>query len=420
MLDGDPVPDASAPATDTTTDTRVPDQTGASETEASASATPPTEASPAEGSASATPPAGVKLRDVVGVSVSLFILSLSLFCLIAFHPSGRIATSALAGLFLVGFLAAFLYAVPLVAVLWPGLRRWKRANLITPGIGAASAATALVLALLQILPGEAPNALSTLVDYSGDNFNPCQKIVISDGSKPVSPIPQNVHDGENDGDDIQAWRKEAGGVDAESSHIRVTIQGTTEEAVVLRAMHVRIRSRLQARGSAVYVAGDGCGGNISQRLFNINLDDPTPGLRAKSASDGGREPPSSFPFRVSSNDVEVFLIDANAIDCDCAWELELDWSKGSEKGSTIVNDNGRPFRTQGVPSEIPVYYASGEGGWRQSRMSQEERVFLATNGWIVASPAYKPREAVLSGDSTFAIEDMKWTTWNAYSAINAA
>ena len=150
----------------------------------------------------------------------------------------------------------------------------------------------------------------------------------------------------------------------------------------------------------------------------MNLDDPKPKLALEEQGDEhGQRPPASFPYRVSNSDVEVFLIDAHAVDCDCTWELVLDWSRGSEKGQTVVNDNGSPFRTQGVPPGIPEYFPGETTGWIPAGTSADNRTFLATQGWNAASPAYKPREAVLSGDSTFAIEDMEWANWNSYSAI---
>jgi hypothetical protein len=104
----------------------------------------------------------VNTGDVIGTAISLLFLLLSLSCLIYFNPSSRLETAGLAALFFISFLGVLLYAVPLVAVLWPDLRRWKRAKLIAPGLGAAVLATGLVLALLQVLPdGSKPTSNST-------------------------------------------------------------------------------------------------------------------------------------------------------------------------------------------------------------------------------------------------------------------
>lgn len=69
-----------------------------------------------------------------------------------------------------------------------------------------------------------PPAFSALVDYSGDNVNPCQPVVIGDDSRAVSPLPSSARDGSNDGDDVQAWRRKVGGVDGDATRVRVTIQ----------------------------------------------------------------------------------------------------------------------------------------------------------------------------------------------------
>jgi hypothetical protein len=153
MPDDDPATEPSASESVTTPEASLPpDQIGPALAGESAADPRQTTVTSAEDAAAGPPPTGVKTGDIVGTSISLFFLLIALFCLIYFDPSSRLGTAGLAALFLLSFLAAFLYAAPLVGVLWPGLRRWKRAKLVAPGLGAAVLATGLVLALMQVLP----------------------------------------------------------------------------------------------------------------------------------------------------------------------------------------------------------------------------------------------------------------------------
>ena len=74
-----------------------------------------------------------------------------------------------------------------------------------------------------------------------------------------------------------------------------------------------------------------------------------------------------FPYEVSATEPEVFLIAAHTERYDCTWVAELFWTTGDEKGSTIIDSDGKPFRTTSI-GEAPTYLF-GEG--KLTRSSSE-------------------------------------------------
>lgn len=91
--------------------------------------------------------------------------------------------------------------------------------------------------------------------------------------------------------------------------------------------------------------------------------------------DNGAAKKIPFPFSVSSTDIQQFQVSAfdslegtSSCGCDVSWRLALDWSYEGKTGTTIIDDNGRPFQTvfpalnSGGSSWFPA-----SGGWRRFR-----------------------------------------------------
>ncbi|WP_349636839.1 hypothetical protein [Streptomyces sp. 549] len=145
-----------------------------------------------------------------------------------------------------------------------------------------------------------------------------------------------------------------------------TVQGTTPEAVVLRALRVRVVERRTPLPWNAYAMDAGCGGALTPAVLALNLDVPRPRVRpvgGYDASGEGRELPArEFPLRVSRTDPEVLRVEAVAEDCDCDWYLELDWTSQGRSGTYRIDDDGRPFRTSGTEGR-PAYVHRDGGGW---------------------------------------------------------
>jgi hypothetical protein len=105
-----------------------------------------------------------------------------------------------------------------------------------------------------------------------------------------------------------------------------------------------------------YAMGVGCGGGVSTKSFDVDLDAGLPDVTPK---DGQRD----FPYKVSESDPEVFYVTAHAQAHDVSWYLELDWSSGSRHGTVRIDDRGKLFRTSGNAGRPAYDYPLGGSEW---------------------------------------------------------
>ncbi|MEU5974685.1 helix-turn-helix domain-containing protein [Streptomyces sp. NPDC047315] len=151
-------------------------------------------------------------------------------------------------------------------------------------------------------------------------------------------------------DGAAQWAGALGALHGGRTMARITVQGRSDRAVVLHGLRVRVDAyrTAQPRGN-VYRMDTGCGGSLTPRRFEVDLDRSRPVARSVPGHDGNAPLPAvAFPYAVSQRDPEVLLVDARAVRCDCTWHLELEWSSGDRSGTTRIDDGGRPFRTTGV------------------------------------------------------------------------
>ena len=155
-----------------------------------------------------------------------------------------------------------------------------------------------------------------------------------------------------------AWAQEHGGVDADMTAVDVIVEGDTPYPVVLTGLTVDVVERsVPAQGVHVVPFG---GGPVSVRFFEVVLDKNPPAVTSVPPEfDPG--PAVDFPYRVSQAEPEVFYINAYALRCDCSWRATLDWVYQGKRGTTVIDDDGKPFRTvAGVKSA--QYYPKFDRG----------------------------------------------------------
>jgi hypothetical protein len=162
------------------------------------------------------------------------------------------------------------------------------------------------------------------------------------------------------------WVAAMGAVPSGEQLLKLTVQGTGKETVVVKGLTVRMagkRAPLAWNDYAMGYPGVGCGGGVPTRFFTVALDATRPGV----VPDAGH---ADFPFKVSESDPEMYYIRADASAYDVSWYLELSWSSGGRTGTLTVDDHGRPFRTSGNNGRPAYEFPLGGEKWVEEGTTQ--------------------------------------------------
>ncbi|WP_450374352.1 helix-turn-helix domain-containing protein [Streptomyces pakalii] len=209
-------------------------------------------------------------------------------------------------------------------------------------------------------PSSGPEAGRVPFTWTGDDHvwkNGCDHAYLLDRAPAAVPPPPVEAD-------AASWAGALGAVHAGETGVRITLQGRDDRAVVLESLRIRVVERSSPAEGRVYRMSSGCGGSLTPRMFDVDLDASRPVARSVAGNDSG-EPIEAvaFPYRVSVTDPEVFLITGRTVGCDCSWVAELAWSSGGRSGTVRIDDGGRPFRTNGVRGHSVLDYDTTAGRW---------------------------------------------------------
>ncbi|MFD4128470.1 helix-turn-helix domain-containing protein [Streptomyces globisporus] len=209
-------------------------------------------------------------------------------------------------------------------------------------------------------PSSGPEAGRVPFTWTGDDHvwkNGCDHAYLLDRAPAAVPPPPVEAD-------AASWAGALGAVHAGETGVRITLQGRDDRAVVLESLRIRVAERRSPAEGRVYRMSSGCGGSLTPRMFDVDLDAARPVARPVAGNDSG-EPIEAvaFPYRVSVTDPEVFLITGRTVGCDCSWVAELAWSSGGRSGTVRIDDGGRPFRTNGVRGHSVLDYDTTAGRW---------------------------------------------------------
>ncbi|MET8454323.1 hypothetical protein [Streptomyces sp. NPDC005209] len=220
-------------------------------------------------------------------------------------------------------------------------------------VDAIRGATNKVVTNVVTRGGKPPFALTTQVDAPEDAG--CRTFAFSSNVRVSVPSPTE--------EDLHEWATRQGGVTADTTTIRLTLQGRSTDSVVLHAIRVGVDARRQARGTAYFphAVGGGCAG-IPQRRFTVNLDSPQPSAVPSAGYDGSAV---DFPYRISSTEPEVIVVQVDTEKCDCSFHLDLDWTSGEREGTLRIRDGKQPFRVIGS-QQLPFFQLDTNGHWTPS------------------------------------------------------
>ncbi|MFC3573629.1 helix-turn-helix domain-containing protein [Streptomyces yaanensis] len=171
----------------------------------------------------------------------------------------------------------------------------------------------------------------------------------------VNSEPEQVGPPANE-QDAPRWAAAYGAVSSGAQEVALTVQGTGEETVVLEALHVRVLTKGAPLAWNDYAMGVGCGGGVETKAFDIDLDNGSPTVTVK----GGQR---DFPYKVSESDPEVFYVTAHTKAHDVRWDLTLDWSSGSRRGTVHIDNDGTAFRTSADVNRPGYDYPLGGSEW---------------------------------------------------------
>ena len=165
-----------------------------------------------------------------------------------------------------------------------------------------------------------------------------------------------------------SWAHDLGGVDAFETLVRVSISGAGSSATDLQQLRVELVG-CQAPLKGRLVTYTGLGSGIGAKYFSIDLDSDTPTAEYVNAK-GVPKRRQPFPLRVTDSDQEVFDVTATISRRDCRWRLLLDWTAGDRRGTTVIDDHGKPFRTTSgdtadgpAPGVTPVVWDPARSRW---------------------------------------------------------
>lgn len=136
----------------------------------------------------------------------------------------------------------------------------------------------------------------------------------------------------------------SGGVSASNTGIGFTVQGNPGQTVELLDLKVDVVTKsAPLRGTRIPVV---CQGDPPNRNLSANLDQRSP-LVVKARprpGDGGSTTDTGWPYTVSGDDPEHFVLYPTTQSYDVTFTLRLLWSWNGHSGELRIDDRGRPFR----------------------------------------------------------------------------
>ncbi|MFE6164534.1 helix-turn-helix domain-containing protein [Streptomyces sp. NPDC056486] len=205
--------------------------------------------------------------------------------------------------------------------------------------------------------GGVPMTVSTQAQYWDD---PCgHPYLVDKAPGDLSPPPNEQ--------DAPGWVSANGAVSARDQTVKLTVQGTGKDTVVLESLHVRVATTsapLAWNNYKMGYLGVGCGGNVPRHSFAVNLDASVP-------RPAPLEGDSGFPYTVSASDPEAFYINATANTRYVRWYLELEWSSGGRHGTVRIDDTGKPFATSGDKGRSVYAFSLNSKKWTKTNREND-------------------------------------------------
>ena len=155
---------------------------------------------------------------------------------------------------------------------------------------------------------------------SEDNFDP-KKLIIAT----VDIVPGAYHS------DLVVDSDPPYAITPSGSIYVITLEARTKRAIVLQAARPIVTRRRKPRRVCISTHITGA---MTSRRFNTDLDSERPVLTPEGAT---------FPFTISSTDVEQFWIEPTVGADEVTWRLEIDWICAGQRGTAVLGGPGGTF-----------------------------------------------------------------------------
>jgi hypothetical protein len=268
---------------------------------------------------------------------------------------GRLRQGLVAGSTLIAVLAA-LMAVPALQGAGPGGQP-------TPQPSSTGSELSTPLASQ---PSGASEPLTASLKFN-NSLTPCENFTIPKSFLPSIPKSEN---GNLTAGGLDAkWIYENGG--ATLSEAELTIQGNTEDAVIIHRLRVVDLERKPAVKDAIGVLPcGGSGGDMYPRSFEVVMGDQ-PQIRHRRVENApvpeGVPTPepldTDLPIKVSNSDPEIFMLKVTGPECFCEWRLAIDWTSRGQSGTTVVDHGFGKIRSDTFDYKQRDVYWLQDGEW---------------------------------------------------------
>jgi hypothetical protein len=148
----------------------------------------------------------------------------------------------------------------------------------------------------------------------------------------------------------------------------LTLQGKSDDAVIITAMRVTELERSTPPSDTVAIFPCGTGGGVmAVRHFELKMTDPPKVISRRGDVDpnGDRDPAIKLPVKVSNGDPEIFVLKITGPPCFCAWNLEIDWKSGGQRGTMTVTRRFGKIRSDTVDLRQYDEYSLEDGKWEK-------------------------------------------------------
>lgn len=144
-------------------------------------------------------------------------------------------------------------------------------------------------------------------------------------------------------------------IDNDPVPLPITLQSDSSTAIVVTGVKIKILTKTPPPIKGTVILPDGCGGLMSPRSFNVNLDDLQPEAQPAPGKDSATAP-ADFPMKVSADDPEQVVLNVATVRHHVRFAVIVEWVSGGEAGSKTLDNDGQGYELTGPGDlrQLPV------------------------------------------------------------------